>query len=145
MHNEHAGEPDRLAAKLTDACRDWASVRQEERLNLVRRYHHEISADMVLASVRNGVPPINFMLQDQDYPAEIAAVCEAHCVDTASPRYDELTRRAERSTWLRGLRQTTTPIIILSTGRTENIRGSIPFACQLLAARCSWGGVVGRR
>lgn len=98
MHNENAGEAGRLADRLKNHNRCWADVPAMERLDLIRRYHHEISADMVLGSVRCGKPPINFLLNDQDCPEEVASLCEAHCVDTASPRYGELTRRGERST-----------------------------------------------
>jgi len=96
MHNENAGDAGRLAKMLNSAGRDWANVGFEERLDLIRTHHHEISADMVIASVRNGSPPIGFTLKDQDRPAEVAAICEAHCVGTESPRYDELMPKPER-------------------------------------------------
>ena len=62
----------------------------EERLDLIRRHHHQISADMVLASVNVANPPIKMHLGDEDCPAEIAQLCEAHCIDLASPDYANL-------------------------------------------------------
>jgi hypothetical protein len=98
MHNEKAGESGRLAKTLAADSRTWADVPHEERLDLIRRNHHEISADMVFGSIRAGEPPISFTLTEEDFPGEIAAICEAHCVDTESPRYEQLTRKDERPT-----------------------------------------------
>jgi hypothetical protein len=98
MHNEKAGESGRLAKTLHNEGRDWAKIAFEDRLDIIRRNHHEISADMVIDSVRSGTPPINFTLGDDDRPAEIAAICEAHCVDTAAARYDRLVPKPERPT-----------------------------------------------
>jgi len=98
MHNEKAGESGRLAQVLKSEGRDWAKTGFEDRLEIIRRNHHEISADMVIASVRNGAPPIGFTLGDNDRPLEIAAICEAHCVDTAAARYDSLMPKPEQPT-----------------------------------------------
>jgi hypothetical protein len=98
MQNEKAGEGGRLATKLKANGREWADIHHLERLDIIRRHHHEISADMVLESVGSGHPAIGHNLKEQDHPDEIAAICEAHCVDTRSQRYDELTRGGERST-----------------------------------------------
>src|SRR5207248_2127365 len=87
MHNENANRCRRMAAMLRDKGRKWADIRIEDRLDLIRKYHNEISADMVIASIRNGKAPIGFTLKDQDRPNEVAAICEAHCVDTAAPRF----------------------------------------------------------
>jgi hypothetical protein len=98
MHNEKAGESGRLAKMLKDAGRDWVNIGFDDRLDLIRRYHHEISADMIVASVRNGSPSIGFTLKDQDRATDVAAICEAHCVDTATPRYDALMPKPDRPT-----------------------------------------------
>lgn len=50
MHNEKAGEQGRLKARLKQQGRTWERVRPEERLNIIRESHHEISADMVQKS-----------------------------------------------------------------------------------------------
>ena len=98
MHNEAAGQTRRLAARLKQSRQDWAKIDFESRLDLIRKYHHEISADMVFSSVRSGTPLIGFTLDDKDMPGEVAAICEAHCVDTAAPRYEELIAKPERPT-----------------------------------------------
>lgn len=98
MHNENAGLEGRLAADLVAKGHDWMRIPREEKLNLIRTRHHEISADMVSASLRNAAPPIGLTLTDQDHPSEIASLCEAHCVDTRLPRYRELVAEPERST-----------------------------------------------
>lgn len=96
MHNETAGIFGRLAARLRAVKRDWSEVERDERLDFIRRYHHEISADMVSGSVRSVAPSIGLSLLEDDLPSEIASICEAHCVDTNSSRYVELTQAGER-------------------------------------------------
>ncbi len=93
-----AGNSGRCAQALESVSRKWADVPEIERLDLIRRMHHEISADMIIARVRSGDPPIGITLKESEFPEEIAAVCEAHGVDATSPRYVGLTQKFDRST-----------------------------------------------
>jgi HD superfamily phosphodiesterase len=40
MHNEKAGESGRLADSLKATARKWSDIQQDERLDLIRQYHH---------------------------------------------------------------------------------------------------------
>ncbi len=95
MHNERAGEHGRLATALAESGTAWSELSDERRLDLIRQRHHEVSADMIIASRRFDrtgytLPPIGLALDDSDYAGEIAAVAESHVVDTESARYAEL-------------------------------------------------------
>ncbi len=96
MHNEKAGEQGRLKARLKQQGRTWERVRPEERLNIIRESHHEISADMVQKSSGSGRSPTGARLTAQDHPREIAAICEAHCLDAKSRRYLALMRKYDK-------------------------------------------------
>jgi hypothetical protein len=103
MQNENAGLIGRMRDSLAKEGREWSKVLRDERLDLIRQRHHEISADMVMASVNSGVPLIGLSLAEEDHPSEIASIAEAHCIDTLAERYTELTRRGERPTMRLGL------------------------------------------
>ena len=65
MHNEKAGEQGRLKARLKQQGRTWERVRPEERLNIIRESHHEISADMVQKSSGSGRSPTRLRVSRQ--------------------------------------------------------------------------------
>ena len=77
MHNENAGNMGRLRGPSSfgraELGGDFAG---ERRLDLIRRYHHEISADMVMASVRNASPLVGLSLTERDHPEEIASIAQ---------------------------------------------------------------------
>jgi len=100
MQNGKAGLSGRLAKALKARGQDWSKLRNEERLRLIRENHHEISADMVIQSLDlpSDSSPIGVSLSDADEPQFIASLCEAHCIDTNSEKYCQLTRFAELPT-----------------------------------------------
>lgn len=74
----------------------WDEIDECERLELLRKYHHKISAELVAESVGSGTQPIDMRLSDAHHPAQIACLCEAHCVTPTSPRYFELMSESPR-------------------------------------------------
>jgi hypothetical protein len=95
MHNERAGMHGRLAQALAQSKTSWSDLSEQRRLDLLREHHHEVSADMIVASRRlDGTgytsPPTGLALDDADFPGEIAAVAESHVVDTESSRFADL-------------------------------------------------------
>ena len=95
MHNERAGGFGRLKELVELDGFGWQDMPQEQRLDYLRRFHHQVSADMIEASCRhdNGGydgPPIGLSLNQNDHPAWVAAVAESHAADTADPRYEVL-------------------------------------------------------
>lgn len=68
----------------------WEELGREERGRFLREHHHEISADMVMLSVRSPSPPVGISLGDADDPALVAALCRAHVLDAGSPEYHDL-------------------------------------------------------
>jgi hypothetical protein len=69
---------------------EWGQLPLKEKQELIRRYHHKFSSEMVRNSVRNKNPIIGEYLNEKHYPSKIACLCEAHCLDTGSERYQEL-------------------------------------------------------
>jgi len=98
MQNENAGRTGMFGEWIRGAGQEWARVPREEKLDLIRQHHHRISADMVLASVNSGSPPIGYSLTEEDHPSKIAATCEAHGIDARCERYRELTEADKRPT-----------------------------------------------
>ena len=91
MQNENAWQTGIFGERVRKRAQDWTKTPREEKLRLIRQYHHEISADMVVASVRSGSASIGLSLTEEDQPGSIAAICEAHGVATGSERYRQLT------------------------------------------------------
>ena len=74
----------------------WDEINENERRELLRRYHHKISAELVAESVGSGTQPINMQLRDDHHAAQIACLCEAHCVTPTTQRYSELMSESPR-------------------------------------------------
>ena len=89
MQYERAG--DTAVIHQLDLPQPWSDLQQDTRRDLLREHHHEISAELVRASVRAEHPPIGLQLNDQFEPGCIASLCEAHAIETRSDRYRELT------------------------------------------------------
>jgi hypothetical protein len=73
----------------------WYEHPEDMRRNLLRQFHHRISAEMVHSSVRAENPIIGMQLTAEYEPSKIACLCEAHNldleVDRDHARYVELT------------------------------------------------------
>jgi hypothetical protein len=88
MHYERVGDSPSLREPLR--TRPWDSLTPDERRDLLRQHHPRISAELVLASVRNASPPIGLQLTDDDGPGPIATLCEAHGIDPSTQRFKDL-------------------------------------------------------
>jgi hypothetical protein len=72
--------------------RRWDDLMQETRQKIVRKEHHRISGDMVRQSIDAPQPTVlGIQLTQEWHPGAIAALCVAHCLDTASEEYRRLT------------------------------------------------------
>ncbi|MDA1231201.1 MAG: HD domain-containing protein [Planctomycetota bacterium] len=93
LQYENAGET-RTIAELNLGL-PWHDQPESERRNLLRQFHHRISAEMVHSSIRAEAPIIGMQLTDEYEPSKIACLCEAHNlyfeVEQDFARYDELT------------------------------------------------------
>jgi len=89
MQYENAGQT-RVVQQL-NLSPTWEQISHEERQHLLRRHHHDISAELVEESVRTGAMPLGLQLTDAHHPAQIARLCAAHCVMPNTQRYAELT------------------------------------------------------
>ena len=73
----------------------WRDQPESERRNLLRQFHHRISAEMVYSSIRAEDPIIGLQLTPEYEPSKIACLCEAHNlyleVERDHARYVELT------------------------------------------------------
>lgn len=56
----------------------WRDLDDNTRRNILRKYHHRISAEMVLTSARAERPLIGIQLTQHYNPSRIACLCEAH-------------------------------------------------------------------
>lgn len=73
----------------------WDDLDEDTRRTLLRTFHHRISGEMVLASVRAMTPIIGIQLTDAYEPSRVACLCEAHNlfleISADRNRYDQLT------------------------------------------------------
>jgi hypothetical protein len=83
----------------------WEDLSEDTRRVLLRQNHAEISAEMVMMSVRSEAPIVGLQLTSEYYPRYVAFLCEAHTLPTESARYQELTADGPniRMTLLSGL------------------------------------------
>ncbi|MEQ1904079.1 MAG: hypothetical protein ABL888_07855 [Pirellulaceae bacterium] len=93
LQYENAGET-RAIADLNLGL-PWQDQAEDVRRNLLRQFHHRISAEMVHSSVRAEDPIIGLQLTTEYEPSKIACLCEAHNlyleVEWDRARYVELT------------------------------------------------------
>ncbi len=93
LQYENAGET-RAIVELNLGL-PWHDQPESERRNLLRQFHHRISAEMVHSSVRAEDPIIGMQLTADYQPSKIACLCEAHNlyleVERDNARYFELT------------------------------------------------------
>lgn len=89
MEYERADQT-KVIKDLLPLTKPWSERSRDERLELIRRHHHEISAELVCESTRSSASPLGITLTEQYRPSEIACLCEAHCVTPTTPRYQEL-------------------------------------------------------
>ncbi|MFO0816298.1 MAG: hypothetical protein U1A77_00065 [Pirellulales bacterium] len=68
----------------------WDELTDAERRELLRHYHHRISAELVQASVNTATPPIGFQLTPEFNAPYIAQLCHAHCIPTDTEEYNLL-------------------------------------------------------
>ncbi len=68
----------------------WDELSDVARRDLLRRFHHQISAELVQASVDAAEPPIGFQLTSEFNASYIAQLCHAHCVPTDTDEYRDL-------------------------------------------------------
>ncbi|TWT55485.1 HD domain-containing protein [Allorhodopirellula solitaria] len=93
LQYENAGETKTIADLKLGL--PWQEQPEDERRNLLRQFHHRISAEMVHSSVRAEDPVIGMQLTSDYEPSKIACLCESHNlyfeVERDLARYDELT------------------------------------------------------
>ena len=93
LQYENAGET-KTISKL-DLGSPWKEQPENERRNLLRKFHHRISAEMVSDSVRAESPIIGMQLTADYEPSKVACLCEAHNlyleIENEMTRYRELT------------------------------------------------------
>jgi hypothetical protein len=88
MQYENAGNTQTIA-KLNLKQR-WEELKESTRRDYLRTHHHEISAEFVMMLGPDHDSSIGYKLPSDIKPGYIAALCEAHCVPTENPRYQEL-------------------------------------------------------
>ena len=89
MEYERADQT-KVVKDLLPLTKSWSDLSRDERLDLIRRHHHEISAELVRDSTQSTNSPLGITLTDQYRPSEIACLCEAHCVTPTTTRYQVL-------------------------------------------------------
>ncbi len=93
LQYENAGDTKTIAE--LNLCQLWQELPEDERRRILRQYHHRISAEMVLLSVRAEDPIVGIQLTSEFNPSNIACLCEAHNlyleVERDFARYVELT------------------------------------------------------
>lgn len=87
MQYERAGDTETI--KKLEFSIPWEDLSDSQRRDLLRKYHHKISAEMVYLSDKPNAPVI-FNLERSDKPDCIAALCEVHGEDIDSERYSML-------------------------------------------------------
>ncbi len=75
LQYQNAGDT-KTIAKLNRES--WHLLSVDERQSLLRKHHHQISAEMVHSSVHATDPIVGIQLTDAYHPSEIACLCEAH-------------------------------------------------------------------
>ncbi len=70
--------------------REWDHLERSTQQEIVRDLHNLLSAELVNMAVGCTKAAIGLPLTEADRPKLVAALCEAHCLDTQSPRYKEL-------------------------------------------------------
>jgi len=68
----------------------WSQMPEHSRRELLRKHHHVISAELVQQSATATPPLIGMALPTELNPALVAALCEAHAIDSEGSRYHEL-------------------------------------------------------
>ncbi len=68
----------------------WGEQGESQRRELLRRFHHKISAEMVLSSIHAAEPPIGFQLTHEYFGAYVANLCHAHCIPGDGSEYQSL-------------------------------------------------------
>lgn len=93
LQYENAGETRTIAELKLGLL--WHEQPRNEQLNLLRRFHHRISAEMVHSSIRAESPIIGMQLTSAYEPSKVACLCEAHNlyfeIEGDLARYKELT------------------------------------------------------
>ncbi len=89
MQYEHIFELD--VVPKSERCVPWQDLSDRIKRDVLRKYHHVASAKLVQLSTTTVSPPIGLVLSADYQPARVAALCEAHCLDTDCDRYRELT------------------------------------------------------
>lgn len=73
----------------------WVQLTEDERRDILRKYHHVVSAEMVHSSVRAESPIIGIQLTNQYEPSRVACLCESHNLYFEVPedlrRFNDLT------------------------------------------------------
>lgn len=89
LHYEKAG--DTKIINSLGLSSSWEGLSENERRRLLREYHHNISAEMIMNSVRAENPIIGLQMTDRYSPELVASISEAHNMSVESERYRELT------------------------------------------------------
>jgi hypothetical protein len=76
---------------IKDICKDvtWDELEEKTRREILRKYHHQISAELIMAAT-GPASPIGFQIGQEYNPDYVAALCEAHGIDTMDDKYAQL-------------------------------------------------------
>ncbi len=72
--------------------RKWSDLELPLQRQMVRDQHHRISREMVLQSIDAPNPILGIQLNQDWDPGQIAGLCVAHCLDTESDEYQQVTK-----------------------------------------------------
>lgn len=89
MHYENAGNTEIIRSVNLKTA--WEDLPEKEKRELLRKYHHQISAEMIMNSVRAENPIVGLQLTQSYYPELVASLSEAHNLSVDTERYRELT------------------------------------------------------
>jgi hypothetical protein len=95
LQNHRAGEMQVIAELLNNPDfigRKWEDLEIPLQKRIVREQHHRISREMVLQSIATHNPILGIQLNQDWDPGQIAGLCLAHCLDTDSIEYQQITK-----------------------------------------------------
>lgn len=96
MQYQRAGDTETMQKVLSAPPYDeqrWGELSIETKRDLLRSYHHVLSAEMIRSSINVANPILGIHLREDDYPGYTACLCESHCISPDSERYSVLVNK----------------------------------------------------
>ena len=84
MQYERAGETKVIRDLIGQ--REWKEISIEHKRDLIRKYHHKISAELVTCQISS----FGIHLHNNINSEHVACLCDAHCLDVYSKEYKDL-------------------------------------------------------